>query len=149
MYKRVLVPMEKVGGAEVHMRHASTLVSKLGAEMTLLRVVTVVPSEEYFFKRVQVEEGSSGARRKADAEAYLAELARRLQDQGVNAEPIVIISDRAEGEAIVEYAVESDCDLIVLPNQRRSAVGRWLQGNITAKVQRRSRVPILLVREGA
>jgi len=28
-------------------------------------------------------------------------------------------------------------DLIVLPNQRRSLVNLWLQGNVTAKVQRR------------
>ena len=39
-------------------------------------------------------------------------------------------------------------DVIVLPNQRRSLVSRWLQGNVTAKVQRRSEIPVLLVRDG-
>jgi len=48
----------------------------------------------------------------------------------------------------VEYAAELSSDLIVLPNQRRSLVSHWLQGNVTAKVQRRSEIPVLLVRDG-
>jgi nucleotide-binding universal stress UspA family protein len=111
-----------------------------------LRVITIVPSEEYFTKRVQVEEGSKGAQRKAQAEEYVGRLVDRLQKEDVNAKPVVIISDKAEDEAIVEYGTQSNSDLIVLPNQRRSLVSRWLQGNITAKVQRRSHIPVLLVR---
>jgi nucleotide-binding universal stress UspA family protein len=65
----------------------------------------------------------------------------------VSVETAVIVSDKAEDEAIVEYATQTQCDLIVLPNQRRSLVSHWLQGNIPAKVQRRSHLPILLIRE--
>jgi nucleotide-binding universal stress UspA family protein len=60
---------------------------------------------------------------------------------------VVVISDKAEDEAIVEYASQAGCDLIVLPNQRRSLVSRWLQGNVPARVQRRTQVPILLVKD--
>jgi nucleotide-binding universal stress UspA family protein len=147
MYQRILVPLEKREGAESHLRHAVSLASDMEAEVIALRVVTVVPSDEYFLQRIQVETGSSGAQRKEQAESYLTELEARLQDQGASIEPTVIISDKEEDEAIVEYANESKCDLIVLPNQHRSLVSRWLQGNVAAKVQRRSRIPILLVRE--
>jgi nucleotide-binding universal stress UspA family protein len=147
MYRRILVPLEREGGTEVHLQHAADLAANVGAEVALLRIITVVPSEDYFFKRVQVEEGSSGAQRKATAEDYTAQLTAQLRDRGVTAEPVVIVSDRAEDEAIVEYASQSASDLIVLPNQRRSLVSRWLQGNVTAKVQRRSPIPILLVRD--
>ena len=53
----------------------------------------------------------------------------------------------AEDEAIVDYAVELNCDLIVLPNQQRSLLSRWLMGNVGARVQRRSPIPVLFVRE--
>lgn len=147
MYQRILVPLEKEGGPEGHMRHAAALASRVGAEITLLRVITVAPSEDPFFQRIQVEVGSSGAKRKAEAEEYMNQLADQLQEEGVNVKPAVVISDRAEDEAIVEYAAELGSDLIVLPNQQRSLVSRWLQGNVTAKVQRRSEIPVLLVRD--
>ena len=104
MYHRILIPLERKGGAEGHMRHAVALASRVGAEITLLRVITVVPSEDPFFERVQVEVGSSGAKRKAEAEEYVNQLVDQLQEEGVNAKPAVVISDRAEDEAIVEYA---------------------------------------------
>jgi nucleotide-binding universal stress UspA family protein len=123
------------------------MASDLDAEMILLRVVTVIPSNEYAMQRIQVETGSSGARRRADAVEYVGRLKAELEDRGLRVKSAVIISDKAEDEAIVEYAVQSNCDLIVLPNQRRSLISRWLQGNVTAKVQRRSDLPILLIRE--
>ncbi len=147
MYQRILVPLERKGGPEGHIRHAAALASGVGAEITLLRVITVVPAEDPLFQRFQVELGSSGAKRKAEAREYVNQLVDQLQEEGVNARPAVVISDKAEDEAIVEYAAELNSDLIVLPNQRRSLVSRWLQGNVTAKVQRRSDIPVLLVRD--
>jgi nucleotide-binding universal stress UspA family protein len=147
MYNRILVPLEREGATETHLRHASALATSTEADLILLRVVTVVPSEDYFSQRIQVEAGSKGAQIKAEAEEHVTRLGEKLRDQGMSAESVVIVSDKAEDEAIVEYAAESNCDLIVLPNQRHSLVSRWLQGNVAAKVQRRSRIPILLVRD--
>jgi nucleotide-binding universal stress UspA family protein len=147
MYQRILVPLERQGSANGHLRHAAALAAQVGAEITLLRVITVVSSEEYFAKRVQMEAGSKGAQEKAEAEEYVSRLAGQLQGEGVNAKSAVIVSGKAEDEAIVEYGTQSNSDLIVLPNQQRSMVSRWLQGNVTAKVQRRSRIPVLLVRD--
>jgi len=147
MYQRVLVPLEGSDGPEAHLRHAAQLAKEEGGQLTLLRVVTVVPANEYVFKRIQVEEGSSGARRKQEAETYVARMMDVLTADGVRAKGEVVVSDRAEDEAIVAYAVEHGEDLIVLPRQRRSLLSRWLQGNVTAKVQRRAPMPVLTVRE--
>ncbi len=147
MYQRVLVPLEGKGGPEAHLRHAAQLAKDEDAELTLLRIVTVVPSDEYFFKRLQMEEGSSAAKSKREAEAYVDRLAQELEAEGVSVRPMVLISDRAEDEAIVAHADEMAGDLIVLPRQRRSLFSRWLQGNVTAKVLRRATIPVLTVRE--
>lgn len=148
MYRRILVPIERKGGLEGHVRHAAALASRVGAEISLLSVITVVPAEPGFAKYVQIEAGSSGAKRKAEAEEYVNQLVSQMQGEGVNVKSAVIISDKAEDEAIVEYAAEMGSDLVVLPNQQRSLVSRWLQGNVTAKVERRSKIPVLLVRDG-
>ncbi|MGD8998381.1 MAG: universal stress protein [Anaerolineae bacterium] len=147
MYQRILVPLEREGGPEAHLRHAAELAAEEDAELALLRVVTVVAADEYVLKHIQVEAGSSGARRKSEAEAYVSQLAQQLEAENVRAKPIVLVSDQAEDEAIVAQATEMESDLIVLPNQRRSLLSRWLQGNVAAKVQRRSEVPVLMVRE--
>lgn len=148
MYKRILVPLEDAQAAGAHVQHASTLASSLGAEVILLRVITVVPSDDYFMKRIQIEEGSRGAREKTSAEDHVARLGEQIRDQGIAVRPVVVVSDEAEDQAIIKYAIESDCDLIVLPNRRRSLVSRWLKGNVAAKVQRRSPIPVLSVRSG-
>jgi nucleotide-binding universal stress UspA family protein len=126
-------------------QHAAALATEREAVVILLRVVTVVPSDDYFFQRIQLEEGSKGAQKKAEAEDHVTSLGEELRSQGVDAESLVLVSEKAEDEAIVEYAMQSDCDLIVLPNLQRSLISRWLQGNVVAKVQRRSRIPILLI----
>ena len=147
MYRRILVPLEREGAPAAHLKHAAELAAQAGAQLTLLRVIAVVPAEEYVMKRIQIEEGSVGAKSKVAAEDYVHRLTAELRGEGVDAQGMVLVSDQAEDEAIVVYAAEMECDLIVLPNQRRSLVSRWLQGNVTAKVQRRSDIPVLMVRE--
>lgn len=149
MYQRILVPLEREAGPEAHVRHAAQLAKEEGAELTLLRVITVVPSEDYFTKKIQVEAGSAASKGKEAAEAHVDSLARDLEAEGVKVRPRVIISDLAEDEAIVAHAAEMGVDLIVLPRQRRSLLSRWLQGNVTAKVQRRASIPVLTVGEDA
>ena len=147
MYRRILVPLEREGGAEAHLYDAAALASEMKAELILLRMVTVIPDDEYVIRHIQVEAGSSGAKRKEEAEEYVGRLRAGLQDRGVSVKTAVTVSDKAEDEAIVEYATQAQCDIIVLPNQRRSLVSRWLQGNVPDKVQRRSQLPVLLIRE--
>jgi nucleotide-binding universal stress UspA family protein len=110
-------------------------------------VITVVPSDDYFFQRIQLEEGSKGAQRQAEAAAHVNRLEGELRERGVAVDPQVIVSDKAEDEAIVEYVTQANCDLIVLPDQRRSLLSHWLKGNVAVKVQRRSPVPVLIVKD--
>lgn len=147
MYRKILVPLEREGGQEAYLWHAVQLASEVGAELHLLHIIPIVPSDEYFFQQIQVEMGSRGARRKAEAEARMRYLEEQMRQRGVVARTAVLFSTRPEDEAILEYAAESHCDLIVLPNLRKSLLSRWLQGNVPARVQSRSHVPVLLVSE--
>ncbi len=147
MYRRILVPLEREGGQEAHLWHAIRLASALNAELHLVHVIPIVTSEEYFFQQIQVEVGSRGARRREETEAYFRRLETQIGERGIPVQTAVLFSPRSEDEAILEYAAQSHCDLIVLPNLRRSLLSRWLQGNIPARVQRRSTIPVLFVSE--
>lgn len=147
MYKRILVPLEREGGQEAHLWHATRLAASMEAELHLLHVIPVVSSDEYFFQQIQVEPGSRGARRKAEAEEYFRRLEEQMRNRGIAIHTEIVFSTRPEDEAILEYAAKSQCDLIVLPNLRRSLLSRWIQGNVPARVQRRSFIPVLFVSE--
>jgi nucleotide-binding universal stress UspA family protein len=145
MYRRILVPVEREGSREAHLWHAAQLSASLQAELHLLHVIPVVSSDEYFFQQIQVEPGSRGARRKAEAEDYFRRLGEQMRQRGIAVRTEIIFSTRPEDEAILEYAAKSQCDLIILPNMRRSLISRWIQGNVPALVQRRSGIPVVSV----
>lgn len=147
MYRKILVPLERQGASEVHLEHAAALARAVGAELTLLRAITIIPTGEHFMQQIQVEPGSRGEKRLAEAREHLAQLLERLQGQGLSAQEAILISEQAEDEAIVDYCSKAGCDLIVMPKDRRSFLARWLAGNVAAKVQRRSPVPVLFVGE--
>jgi nucleotide-binding universal stress UspA family protein len=145
VYQKILVPLEARDDL-ANLEYARSLAGQLGAELILLRVVTVMASDETFFKQIQVEVGSVAARRKAEAEAQTASLSHKLRSRGLQAQKAVLVSDKSEAEAIVAYAESEGCDLIVMPTYPQSALSRWFLGSIGEKVRQRSSVPVLFVR---
>jgi nucleotide-binding universal stress UspA family protein len=49
-------------------------------------------------------------------------------------------------EAIIGYAKQSKCDLIVMASHGHSGLTRWAFGSVADKVLRASGVPVLIVR---
>ena len=145
MYKRILVPMENEEQQERALAHAEELARHTGATVILAWLVPVAASAEHFFIQIQVEPGSSGARRKAEGEAYLTEAVATFRDNGVKAVPKVVVTPEPPEQAIVELAQEEKVDLIIMATLTESAVGRFLFGSVAEKVRRRSPVPVLFV----
>jgi nucleotide-binding universal stress UspA family protein len=127
------------------LEHARVLAQQTGAAVLLAWLVPVVASEEYFFKRVQVEAGSSGAQRKAQGEAYLAEIIETFRNAEVDAASRVVVTPLPPEQAIVDLGLEENADLIIMATLPQSAVGRFLFGSVGDKVRHRSPVPVLFV----
>jgi nucleotide-binding universal stress UspA family protein len=125
--------------------HARTLAASSGATVVLAWLVPVLDSGERFFTQIQVEPGSSGARRKEQGEAYLAQARPAFEGQGVAVESRVVVTPRPPEEAIVDLAAEEEIDLIVMATLPQSAVGRFLFGSVGEKVRRRATIPVLFV----
>ena len=146
MYTRILVPMEDEEYQEPALAHACTLAQQTGAAVILVWLVPVAASgEEYFFKQLQVEPGSSGERRMARGKEYLTQATKPFRAAGVDAVSQIEVTPLPPEQAIVELAVEKNVDLIIMATLPQSAVGRFLFGSVGEKVRRRSPVPVLFV----
>jgi nucleotide-binding universal stress UspA family protein len=145
VYRRILVPLESDKEQKPALEYARTLAQSTDAAVILAWLVPVLASEERFFSQVQVEPGSSGARRKEQGEAFLANVVQEFHEAGVLAEPKVVVTPLPPEQAILDISSEENIDLIIMATLPQSAVGRFLFGSVEEKVRRRSPVPILFV----
>ena len=145
MYNRILVPMENEGHQQPALEHARLLAKQSGATVILAWLVPVLASGEQFFTQIQVEPGSSGARRKEKGEAYLSEASEIFQRGGIDIVARIVVTTQPPEQAIVELAQEEEADLIIMATLPQSAVGRFLFGSVGDKVRRRSPIPVMFV----
>lgn len=145
MYRKILVPVISAETTTPSQEHAINLAKKFNAEIVFLQVITVAQSDEPFFKQVQIEIGSRAYQEKEKGEKYLGQLEKRLRKDGTTTFGHLIISDKSEAEAITEHAMQEDCDLIVVPNENRTGVGRWFFNSLGEKVRRHASIPVLFV----
>jgi nucleotide-binding universal stress UspA family protein len=145
VYRRILVPMENEEQQEPALTHARLLARQTGATVILAWLVPVVASGEQFFSQIQVEPGSSGAKRKEQGEVFLAQAVQAFRETGVDVESTVVVTALPPEQAILDLATTQDIDLIVMATLEQSAVGRFLFGSVGEKVRRRSSVPVLFV----
>jgi nucleotide-binding universal stress UspA family protein len=82
--------------------------------------------------------------RRAEAEAYLANVAERLQAADFQAERVVLEGQPAE--RVVEYARNHDVDLIVLSSHGKSGLSRWNVSSVVEKIIQGAHLSFLIVR---
>jgi nucleotide-binding universal stress UspA family protein len=145
MYRKILLPVISSEISTPHLQHAIRLAKNLNAEILLLQVITIAQSEEPFFQQVQVEIGSRAYNEKKKGQEFLNQLEKQLRNDGIPSHGHLIISDKTEAEAITEHALQEKCDLIVVPNENHTGIGRWLFSSLGEKVRRHASVPVLFV----
>jgi nucleotide-binding universal stress UspA family protein len=138
----ILVPLDGSALAEAALPKAVELAEVSGAHILLLRAAQAqtLPGVDPTEAQVRVV---------SEAEAYLAEIQKRLARQGhVKVETAVWYGPAAY--AIVEAARVRKADEIVMTTHGRSGLGRLLLGSVAESVLRGTTTPILLLRaEGA
>jgi nucleotide-binding universal stress UspA family protein len=163
MYKKILVPLDGSKLAEAALPHVEELVRGCDTEEVILVSVT---------ERVQGYRAVKGSaeplvlsgggwgsaiqpplqrlvpeafgKKEKQAQKYLDRIARKLEAKGINVSTEVLLWKPAE--AIVDYANQSGCDLIVMASHGRSGPSRWAHGSVADKVLRSSCIPVLMVR---
>jgi nucleotide-binding universal stress UspA family protein len=162
MYRKILVPLDGSELAECAVPHVEVLAKCDAEEVILVSVTELV--QDY-----KVLEGVGGpipaptggwvppsrplgqrlvpeafGKKEKEAQRYLDSIAKKLAAKGINASTEVLLGKPAE--AIVGYAKQHACDLIVMASHGRSGPSRWAYGSVADKILRSSSIPVLIIR---
>ncbi len=144
-YKRILVPLDGSGFAEVAIPHASEIAKCMGATLVLLRIVppltALLPTDSLTLPKLDTLE----ERVLEEAETYLRARAGALRSEGLTVEAFVM-QNSIPALGILDAVTSKKIDLIVMSTHGRSGLGQWVFGSVAAKVIRKSPVPVLLIR---
>jgi nucleotide-binding universal stress UspA family protein len=145
--RRILVPLDGSALAEQALPLAATLARQAGASLILLQSTgwarAAVADYPAFFA------GGLGAdhlleQAEESARAYLAQVSRRLGEQGLTVQ--LEVTPEPAADAILAGAAAQQADLIVMSTHGRGGLGRWVYGSVADRVLRLATLPVLLVR---
>ena len=131
MYRHILVALKSDPSDETLVAHAAGLATLTKGRLTLFHAVHSHTRDE-------------GAFLEDAAAVYLAEHARKLAEQGLVAETMIMRSSPAAG--VRTAALERAADLIIMGSHGHHSVRHVLLGSVTETVLRTCAVPVLLVR---
>jgi nucleotide-binding universal stress UspA family protein len=134
---KILVPLDGSALAESAITKAMDLA---GGESTLMLLRA---AEAHTLPGVDPTEAQVEVVR--EAEEYLASVAARLKEQGIDSVETSVWYGPA-ASAIVDAARLRKADLIVMSTHGRSGLGRLILGSVAESVLRGSTTPILLLR---
>jgi nucleotide-binding universal stress UspA family protein len=147
-YQKILVPLDGSALAAAALPHAAALARQSQAEITLLRVVPSIISDEYLPSDPMLPESKDleqqQCKRVDEALAGLEEPMANLKFQHISVKTVVQVGYAAD--RIVEYATAHNSDLIVMSTHGRTGLQRWLLGSVASKVATAAPCPVLLVR---
>ena len=147
MYKRIVVPVDGSDLAEIVLPHVESIAGNPAVEeVVFLHVLETFPSSIPGGDLYIREEDAKRLREqhRSEAEKYLESLKDKVGFLGGRGK-FEIIGGKTE-EAIIEYAMKSPADLIIMATHGRSGVTRWMLGSVAERVLRWSCVPVLIVR---
>jgi nucleotide-binding universal stress UspA family protein len=136
----ILVPLDGSSLAECVLPHTVAVARALNAQVTLLRAL----GRENARAKTGAVDPLNWHMRKSEAEAYLSNVAERLEATDLVTRQVV-----AEGSAagrIIGYARDEDVGLIIISSHGRSGLSEWNINSVVQKVILRAYTPTLIVR---
>ncbi len=141
--KKVLVPVDFSEPSRKAIHYAQVFAEQFGAKLTLLHVVEPLSYPPDFAVVPLLPPDAEGPRLRELAK-HLEELGRAVGG-GVETESVVISGRPWQG--VVDYAKESDTDLIIVSTHGYTGLKHVLLGSVTEKIVRHAPCPVLVVRD--
>jgi nucleotide-binding universal stress UspA family protein len=141
--QRILVPLDGSEMAEQVLPATADVGRAIGAEMVLLRVVTL---QVYGSSEAMWYPGPDGwveAITQA-AVTYLNQVADSLRERGVGV--TVATATGPVAETIIRFAEANSIDMVAMCTHGRTGLVRWALGSVADRVLRGGSTPVLLVR---
>jgi nucleotide-binding universal stress UspA family protein len=141
MYKKILVPFDGSALSECALSHVKEISQGLtNPEIILVHVLEPEPAMVYETRNLAAK---AQEKEKAEAEDYLCNVSEFLKGDNITVNSVVIFGSPAE--AILNYALKNEIDLIVMSTHGRSGPSLWAFGSVADKVIRSSTIPVLTV----
>ena len=139
MYDRILLPTDGSECASLALTHAIDLATRYDAELHALYVVS----------SAHAEAGPIHAATMASLVSYGEETLEYVRERLASADVsgVMVLRHGKPHRTIVEYAEETEVDLLVMGTHGRTGLERYLLGSVTEKVVRTSNAPVLTVRQ--
>ena len=150
MYSKVLVPLDGSEVSEQALVHAQSVAQAFGARVFLLQIISLTHEYEAVHgggdeSLTALEYSQDAARqitaaRQTRAEEYLAAIAARLEEMGIQVDTSVRQGSTIDN--ITTFIEETGIDVIVMSTHGRGGLQRFLVGSVTDRVIRSSHVPV-------
>ncbi len=134
---RILVATDFSDQASKALEWARTFAGALGAKLVLLHVINIFSLAETGCVMAGVDPLHLV---REQAQRYMDEVKRLVPDAEV------LIREASPRPAIVDAALELDCQMIIMGTHGRSGLAHLLLGSVAEYVVRNSKVPVLTVR---
>lgn len=140
MFSRIMLPLDGSPLAESVLPHAVAFGLAFDSQITLVHVLDTA-------------RGSRGRRaidplnwqiRKLEAETYLQDVTRRLQETGVTAESRIL--EGHDAEQIIEFARSDRTQLILLSSHGQTGMSPWNVSNVVQKIALSVHTAVMIVR---
>jgi nucleotide-binding universal stress UspA family protein len=126
--RRILVPLDGTELAELSLPIAKHLAAKSGAQIDLLRAVSITPvAHDPTMAGVDIL-----AMVTDEARDYLARTAASLEGQGHKVSTTLLMGSASEG--ILEHVKENPVDLVIMASRGRTGLARAAMGSVTERV---------------
>ncbi len=145
MFEKILVCLDSSDLAEQVLPYATEVARCFKSKLILLEVTAtpsavVEPTTGYY----RAPSPEALIRREDEANEYLAEVAARLEGEGLEVE--YLTQPGSPGRTIVNYAEDNGIGLIALATHGRSGLGRIAFGSVADFVMKSSGLPNLVIR---
>lgn len=149
MYETILVPVDESELSKEVVEQALAIADRFDSTVHAMHVVddrgaSHISKSVNELARDEDERREIDQRREEAGSELTESVAEQGSERGIPVEQVILTGDPAE--VITDYAAEQDINLIVLGAKGRSAVGKFLLGDVAGKVARHAHTQVLLVR---
>ncbi|MBX3011461.1 MAG: universal stress protein [Caldilineaceae bacterium] len=139
MFEKIVAPLDGSAFAASVIPHIVAMAQATSAQVTLLRVMVRDASMAVAVNPLDWQ------LQKTEAQTYLDEMRNRLT-QLLSTQPKTVVLEGRAADRIIEYAQQSQCDLVALSSHGQSGLHAWNVSSIAQKVINRVGKSFLLVR---
>jgi nucleotide-binding universal stress UspA family protein len=143
MFKRLLVPLDGSGLAEIALPYAEEMARHFGSEVILVNVRTQAEDPEKPEHRVYLSKMAATITQDIKKSPDLPHGEKVKVESAIIGSPGLLIHP---AEEILEYAIRENISLIVMATHGRTGIRRWTLGSTANKIARAFKCPVLFIR---